>query len=174
MTCNCKGGTIIRKLGNKWYCTNCLLPIRNTYWAQVTFGVILFVLLMLGYLVFGDSARSEEQHHKRTEQHDTPLQMDSIFVALQREGVLFPEIAIRQVKFETGNLTSSICFENKNIFGIKYIRQELSIGENRGHAMYATVNDCIRDYKRLQKFYLGELGRKYAEDGSYESKIAGR
>jgi len=69
------------------------------------------------------------------------------------------------------NDSALVTYINHNLLGIKYIKQKEAIGENRGHAMYPSFKACLRDYKRLQKYYLGNLGRRYAEDSTYVEKI---
>lgn len=91
---------------------------------------------------------------------------------MQRLGILYPEIVYQQIIWESAHLKSAIAKENKNILGIKYIGQKLSIGENRGHAVYATYMDCLQDYKRIQEIYLRQIGKRYAEDSSYVDKIS--
>jgi len=54
-----------------------------------------------------------------------------------------------QAAHETGNFTSKIFEENNNLFGMKLpaIRKTLAIGENKGHAVYKSIQDCIKDFK---------------------------
>lgn len=52
-----------------------------------------------------------------------------------------------QAAHETANFTSSIFKENNNLFGMKrpVIRQTTAIGENKGHAVYSSIEDSIKD-----------------------------
>jgi len=54
---------------------------------------------------------------------------------------------VAQAKHETGNYTSAIFKENNNLFGMKLakVRDKTATGENRGHAVYETLEDSIED-----------------------------
>ena len=60
-----------------------------------------------------------------------------------------------QAAHETGNFTSDIFKENNNLFGMKLarVRKTTAIGENRGHAVYASIEDCIKDYWLYNKAF---------------------
>lgn len=60
-----------------------------------------------------------------------------------------------QAIHETGGFSSAICKENKNLFGMKQPskRQTLAVGTNRGHAVYKTYEDSLRDFV----YYLQEF-----------------
>ena len=64
-----------------------------------------------------------------------------------------PEIVKQQIRLETGNLTSTICMENQNLFGMKLarVRETTAIGENRGHAVYSSFSQSIADYFLYQE-----------------------
>ena len=66
-----------------------------------------------------------------------------------------PKLIYAQALLETGNLTSKIYKENNNAFGLKLakVRKTTAVGENRGHAVYKTLYDCVVDYfLRQQNF----------------------
>jgi hypothetical protein len=50
-------------------------------------------------------------------------------------------------KHETGNFTSPIFRENKNLFGMKLprVRPTKATGENRGHATFNSLQDSVAD-----------------------------
>lgn len=91
-----------------------------------------------------------------------------------------------QAKHETGNFTSSIFKENKNLFGMKQSFNTkggfIETGTSRGHAVYKNWFDSIRDYFIRQKNgfnikaltvekYINEtLNSNYAEDKNYKNK----
>jgi flagellum-specific peptidoglycan hydrolase FlgJ len=52
-----------------------------------------------------------------------------------------------QAAHETGNFSSKIFLENKNLFGYKYIGQKNAKGEKNGHANYESIEHSIQDYK---------------------------
>lgn len=54
-----------------------------------------------------------------------------------------------QAAHETGNFESAIFKENNNLFGMKLpaIRKTFAVGENKGHAVYKSISDCIKDFQ---------------------------
>lgn len=103
---------------------------------------------------------------------DIPLTKNAILKELVKSKCVLPNIAFAQFSQETLHFTSSICKENKNIAGIRNSKSKYVIGMNRGHCVYATYKDCIKDYIRIQNMYLKNINRKYAEDTSYIVKLA--
>jgi flagellum-specific peptidoglycan hydrolase FlgJ len=92
----------------------------------------------------------------------------------------FPEIVMLQIRLETGGLTSRLCLECNNLTGMKRAvkRKTTAIGrEKNGAAVYATWQDCLKDYKAWQDYmykggdYLNFLSRVYATDPYYVSKL---
>lgn len=65
-----------------------------------------------------------------------------------------------QAAHETGNFTSDIYLNNKNLFGMKNAGQSLVIGTRKDHAVYASIEDSIRDYR---KYYLRHNYLSYYE-----------
>ena len=87
-----------------------------------------------------------------------------------------PEIVKQQIALETGMLTSTICAENNNLFGMKEprVRETTALGTQHGHAYYHNYIDSIKDYKLWQDYsysggdYYGFLNRVgYAEANHY-------
>jgi uncharacterized FlgJ-related protein len=69
-------------------------------------------------------------------------------------GVEHKEVAMQQIFLETGNLSSAICMENNNLFGMRHprVRETTSLGVNRGHAKYSHWIESIRDYVAKLKY----------------------
>jgi len=69
---------------------------------------------------------------------------------------LTARIILSQAAHETGNFTSKILRENKNLFGMKLPekRPTLAVGEKNGFAVFLNINDCVADY-RLYYNYMG-------------------
>lgn len=99
---------------------------------------------------------------------------------LINNNIQYHKIVLAQIRLETGNLSSFLCRENKNLFGMKYPKQRetTALGEYLGHAKYETYTDCIIDYAIWQKnnyidgcyySFLDSIG--YAEDSDYISKL---
>jgi hypothetical protein len=158
-----------RRYNQLLYCSNCLIPVKESSFFRRLFALISFIGIMLSYIAICDSTH---KYPSRYTHEDIYLSKDSVIANMQRIGILFPEIVYQQIIFESGNFKSDIAKENKNILGIKYVKQEHAIGVNRGHAVYASYLDCLKDYKRIQEIYLRQLGKRYAEDSSYVKKIS--
>lgn len=90
-----------------------------------------------------------------------------------------PEIAKRQIRLETGALTSRYCLECNNLFGMKKAvrRKTTAIGRENSMSVYATWQKSIEDYRLWQDyFYKGGdyyefLNKRYATDIYYVSKL---
>jgi hypothetical protein len=95
----------------------------------------------------------------------------------------FTEIVKAQAILESSNFSSEIFKANNNMFGMKAaaLRPTTNIGTNLGHANFSTWKDCVLDYAFYYASYLREvkteeqyyayLGRNYAEDPNYVSKL---
>ena len=105
------------------------------------------------------------------EQKDVALNDSAIDAELTKLGCVLPNVAVAQFKIETGHYKSAICRENKNLAGIRNSASPLSIGKNRGHNVYATYRNCLRDYVRVQNKYLKNIDGKYAEAKGYIQQI---
>ena len=102
---------------------------------------------------------------------DIKLNDSAITAELVKLGCVLPNVAVAQLKIETGHYKSAICRENKNLAGIRNSASPLSIGKNRGHNVYATYKDCLKDYVRVQNKYLKNIDGKYAEAKGYIKQI---
>lgn len=98
---------------------------------------------------------------------DIPLTDSAIIEELVRLDCVLPNVALAQMKVETGHFSSKICKENKNIAGIKTSKSELVTGMKNDHCVYATYRDCLKDYVRIQNRYLKNIDGKYAESKDY-------
>lgn len=148
------------------FCTNCLQYCKS----KINYNtIIVYFIIFIILSVISLDLSNKKLNYKiiKFTNTDIVLNKDSIFNALVQEKILFPELVIKQVLVETSHLKSKILFQNKNLLGIKYIHQPLAIGELNGHAQYKSYRDCIKDYKRLQQYYLTNIQSKYAEDKNY-------
>jgi len=80
------------------------------------------------------------------------LSWENIEYWIDTLGIEHKEIVMQQVALETGMLTSAICQENNNLFGMKEprVRETTALGTKRGHAFYHNYIDSIKDYKLWQ------------------------
>ena len=111
----------------------------------------------------------------------TPVKVTSTALAtfenlkaeINKLGIVYPDIALAQAKWESTHFTSDIFKENNNLFGMKLPaqRKTTAIGKNRGHAKYETWQDSVEDYKIWQdtlgwsslpkEAYIQKLSDKY-------------
>ena len=91
-----------------------------------------------------------------------------------------PDIIKAQIIQECGyDLTSKICIENNNLFGMKlpYKRVTTALYQNRGHAGFSTYIECIKDMKMFQDAYYDTMKtyysflQRYAQDSNYVKKV---
>jgi uncharacterized FlgJ-related protein len=83
------------------------------------------------------------------------LSWENINYWLDTLGIHHKDVVIQQIKLETGNLTSAICLENNNLFGMKEarVRETTAQGTKRNHAYYDSYIDSIKDYKLWQDMH---------------------
>lgn len=136
---------------------------------------IVLAMLAMCLVYFGSKEKEYRINHITTIDtvyvKDVPLNDSSIIKELNRLGCVLPNVALAQFKIETAHFTSPICRENKNIAGIRNSASPLSIGKNRGHNVYESYRDCMRDYVRIQNKYLKNIDGKYAEASGYVDLI---
>jgi hypothetical protein len=93
-----------------------------------------------------------------------------------------PHIVLAQMKIESGNYGSRIARNNNNYFGMRQpsSRLTVSLGSRNGYARYRSWVYSVLDYALWQRQYawnlteeqyLAKLGRTYAEDPNYVSKV---
>ncbi len=97
----------------------------------------------------------------------------------KRIGIKYIDVMVAQSRLETGNYTSKVFREGRNLFGMKLPerRETTAVGEHRNHAKYTSWVSSVDDYKiwqsnvlakvRSKKQYLAYIGKNYAEDPKY-------
>lgn len=92
-----------------------------------------------------------------------------LYKELKDLGIRHPKIVLAQAKLETGNYTSQLCRNRKNLFGLK---------GKRGYMYFNSYKECILYYKdKIQSRYIGgdyyvflkKIG--YARDPAYIQKL---
>ena len=136
------------------------------------FWILLIIFMAFMAYVYNKAPELRIKYIDRTdtiilEKKPMPLTDSAITHELTKLGCVLPNVALAQFKVETGHFTSAICKENKNIAGIRNSASPLSIGKNRGHNVYKTYRDCLKDYVRIQNKYLKAIDGKYAEANGY-------
>jgi flagellum-specific peptidoglycan hydrolase FlgJ len=97
----------------------------------------------------------------------------------KRIGIKYIDVMVAQSRLETGNYTSKVFREGRNLFGMKLPerRETTAVGEHRNHAKYTSWVSSVDDYKiwqsnvlakvRSKKQYLAYIGKNYAENPKY-------
>jgi len=169
--CNCKANKFINKERKIQWCSNCLeMKIYRRRWTYLSYGIgiILFFSLIFRWHTAGIYKPVQVYQLPKSE---VPLTDSAIAAVLVQNDCVLPSIAIAQARIETGNYTSKVCIENKNLFGIKKHPCKYVVGELNDHAVFKSYEDCIKCYCEIQRRYLKSIDGKYAEDGNYISVI---
>ena len=169
--CNCKANKFINKERKIQWCSNCLeMKIYRRRWTYLSYGIgiILFFSLIFRWHTAGIYKPVQVYEIPKSE---VPLTDSAIAVTLVQNDCVLPSIAIAQARIETGNYTSKVCIENKNLFGIKKHPCKYVVGELNDHAVFKSYEDCIKCYCEIQRRYLKSIDGKYAEAGNYISVI---
>lgn len=134
---------------------------------------LLLNLVMAALLIFGTEKIKHIYHTKVVTniREDVTLNDSALLKELVHLKCVLPNIALAQIKIESSHYKSIIAIENKNICGIKTSKSKYVIGQNRGHCVYNTYRDCLRDYVRIQNAYLKNINHKYAEANGYVDLI---
>jgi len=112
-----------------------------------------------------------------------PFSTANMLRLMNQIGIAYPDVVFAQARLETGNFTSKVFRENKNLFGMKLprVRSTTAIGEQNNHASYIRWQHSVADYKlwqdevikkyRTKRAYLRYLSKHYAEDKKYIHKL---
>jgi uncharacterized FlgJ-related protein len=90
------------------------------------------------------------------EQSKNKLKVYKTFVQskaeIKKQGIVHPDVALAQSKWESTHFTSKIFEEGNNLFGMKLARQRdtTAIGMHRNHAKYKNWQDSVKDYRLWQ------------------------
>jgi len=166
----------VKVYGSMNFCSHCLNPttakkIPGKWFAAAAVGASLTFISLQSFAPPQIYKIAKAVKDTIVVDDDVALNDSSILAYMDELGINFPEIVLRQIHIESGHFKSTICKENKNFLGIKYIKQKEAVGEKHGHAAYPSYKACLRDYKRLQKYYIQSLVGRYAMDPSYGQKL---
>ena len=112
-----------------------------------------------------------------------PFSTANMLRLMNQIGIAYPDVVFAQARLETGNFTSKVFRENRNLFGMKLprVRSTTAIGEQNNHASYIRWQHSVADYKlwqdevikkyRTKRAYLRYLSKHYAEDKRYIHKL---
>lgn len=108
----------------------------------------------------------------------------NVYNYLIKSNILAVDVVFRQILHETGHLTSRLCREENNLFGmlVPWHRKTIAVAGGNGYAKFANWKQAIDDYKLWQKHQL-ENGKdlsdyyaflrniRYAKDSLYTFKL---
>jgi len=116
--------------------------------------------------------------------YSAPLTFENIEIAMKLTSIIHPEIVMRQIRLETGHLSSSLCREGNNLSGMKKPAKRPTTATEKtrnGYAYYPTWFDSIIDIRLFQQYYISRgrdltdyekfLTGLYAEDPLYLAKL---
>lgn len=162
---------------NKYYKLTDDLKLKKVYGltkvAKLSLVVNLILILTIAALWNKEPIIETIHTHTRDTIRvgDIQLNDSSILSELVKNKCVLPSVAVAQARIESANYKSSICRENKNIFGIKWHKCNYVLGENRNHASYKSYKDNIKCYIHIQNRYLRNIDGKYAEASGYVNLV---
>lgn len=119
-------------------------------------------------------------------QQDNSVTKEKLYEQIIKFGIKFPDIVFAQAMIESGELTSKLFKTANNMFGMRFpsVRETTAQGKTKGgYSTYEDWNFGVYDYFLWQDHmlrkrseitksqYLSLLGRVYAEDPNYVSKV---
>ena len=134
------------------------------------------ILVLLSFAILSVSFTTSPVNEKPT--------YEGVYNEILEQEIEFPDIVFAQCMLESGNLTSKICKENNNLFGMKVPsrRETLATGQRYGYAKYAYWQESIGDYYLYQqmlfskksytrKEYLAHINKTYSETKGYVNRL---
>lgn len=122
-------------------------------------------------------------HHEDTmELVNSTFSPDNLLSVIEEYGFKYPEIVFAQARLESGNFQSNLFDKCNNLFGMNHpsIRETRSVGSTNGFATFENWLYSVEDRFIYEELYLSNLtreeyfsylGRVYAEDPNYVSKL---
>ena len=170
-------------------CDICLSSINSNKFNMhgiVYNRALIFIVLIMVSIIAVQGAREPRTSIKTIVRYvplsDDVFRPEALEKYLRELNIRHADIVYSQAKLESGNFSSRIFRENNNLFGMKRARQRATTatGENRGHATYSSWRQSVDDYAMYYNKYLSRLsrseyieylGRNYAQDANYISKL---
>ena len=128
----------------------------------------------------------EKLVQKTVVQQDDSITKEKLYEQIIKFGIKFPDIVFAQAMIESAELTSKLFKSANNMFGMRFpsVRETTAQGKtSNGYSRYEDWNFGVYDYFLWQDHmlrnrneitksqYLSLLGRVYAEDPHYVSKV---
>lgn len=159
---------------------------RDTFY-KIGMVVSMMILLSMGFLNNIATGPNGEvlviERRVMAYPQEQGFSEDALIDYLREIKVKFPEVVFAQALLETGNFKSSNFKRNSNLFGMKRAgrRPTTAAIVDNGYAVYKSWQESVLDYALYQSHYLSNIknqedylatiGRVYAEDPKYLTKI---
>lgn len=171
-TC-CNSKVIDDKPRNLVWCSRCcgITHIRYSQSPAID-GLLLVLLLFVGVsLKAPNVGKFVYTPCMAVIDNDVALSDSALKAEIVKQRFIFPDIVLAKIRLETGNYTSRVCLENKNLFGMNYHKSWMVIGARNGYAVYGTYKNSIRDYHNWEKWFVKTHSKLYSESDSYPEAI---
>lgn len=148
------------------------------------FRVFLTTTLLLFTTI--EVCPKEMQVQKVEVRQDDSITKQKVYEQIIKFGIKFPDVVFAQAMIESGELTSKLFKTANNMFGMRFpsVRETTAQGKtSSGYSRYEDWNFGVYDYFLWQDHmlrnrneitksqYLSLLGRVYAQDPNYVSKV---
>lgn len=164
---------------------------RKFYLLFIVFGLLVsyvsiktFQLLALPDIPLKQVTQIKTQYEKiLIAEEENTFSQQKFIDKIKELNIKHPHITLAQAYLESGQFTSKMFRENNNMFGMKEAKSRinLAVGTQHGHAYFNSWEDCLLDYAyyratytdklRTENSFYEYLGRNYAEDPNYVSKL---
>lgn len=143
----------------------------NNFLACFTWGFFFLLGVQFGMHYEGSKQTTPEIIARPTPpQEQKPIELNrcNLLAELKKQGVHYPHIVFAQSMIETGNLSSFICKERNNLFGMHNptVRKSKTIAKKgEKYAKFDTWQDAVKDLKLWQAMH--ELNGQEFTDAEY-------
>ncbi len=158
---------------NKYFKLTDDLTFKPILYFGNLFKVSFLINILLIGLIYLTSNQKPLIEYKNIHTRDTILVGDvkltdsALLEELVKHKCILPSVAVAQAKIESGHYKSTVCKQNKNLFGIKWHKCKYVLGENLNHASYKSYKDNIKCYIHIQNRYLRNIDGRYAMAKGY-------
>ena len=151
-------------------------------WLKMAGGFLIIVLFVFGGIPLLRHFEMEREI-KLIMANESKFTEEKLIDEIKSLHFPFPYIVMAQAIHESGNYSSKLFLENRNMFGMKCALSRITTckGEQGGYALYNTWSDCVIDRALYSTTYLSNvktedeyynfLSQFYAEDREYVNKL---
>jgi hypothetical protein len=164
----CCNEEVIHFIDNKYICSECNTRC-SVYNRKLVLNFIIgtFIFVVLSFVFLQNTKLNNYIIKNRPipvnkEIKDIQLNDSSITNKLIELGCILPNVALAQIKLESGHYKSKLTYTHKNIAGIM---------QGNEYKKYDTYEACLKDYIKIQNRYLNQIHKRYAMDSTYVFKL---